>query len=167
MTRTVWQYYVYTRYTLTAKCIFCIAIKLNCLTCVHEFLDSRGILCYFRPQNVASLTTSVLERKKKPHLCDRTFGSRPSEPKEAESLVADVYSQNGAIPAIVQRQHLLLISWCFLFAINTFDMLISHLFSVRSRMGDAQCKVSSSNNKATLAEVICWLCSHVKDQTKR
>jgi hypothetical protein len=43
-------------------------------------------------------------------------------------LVADVSYQNGAIPAIVQRQHLLLISECFLFVINTFEMLISRIF---------------------------------------
>jgi hypothetical protein len=43
-------------------------------------------------------------------------------------LVADVSSQNKAIPAIVQRQHLLRISECSLFVINTFEMLISRFF---------------------------------------
>ena len=84
---------------------------------------------YFRPVNVTSLTTSVLEKKKKPQVCNRTFGSVLPELKvRSRKYAADSSPQNGAIPASVQRQHLLLISECFLFVINTFEMLISRIF---------------------------------------
>jgi hypothetical protein len=71
-----------------------------------------------------------------------------------------VSSQNGAIPASVQRQRILLISECFLFVISTFEMLISRIFlsGVEWVMLNVKYpQVTTNLNKAILADNNLWI----------